>query len=70
MAAGVIKKIISALCDLHSDMNELEETLKKYGIALKDENGDYRSTIEILKDVSECKGKEDEETDNSICGQR
>lgn len=53
MATDVMRKIIAALCSLDSDMGELEETLRKYGIALKDENGDYRSTIEILKDVSD-----------------
>lgn len=53
MAKDVIDKIIAALRNLDSDMGELEETLRKYGIALKDENGDYRSTIEILKDVSD-----------------
>lgn len=58
MATDVMRKIIAALRDLDSDMDELEETLRKYGIALKDENGDYRSTIEILKDVSECKKEE------------
>lgn len=53
MATDVMRKIIAALCSLDSDMGELEETLRKYDIALKDENGDYRSTIEILKDVSD-----------------
>ena len=53
MAKDVIDKIISALRDTHSDMNELEKVLLQYGIELKDEKGDYRSTIEILKDISD-----------------
>lgn len=53
MAKDVIDKIISALRDTHSDMNELEKVLSQYGIELKDEKGDYRSTIEILKDISD-----------------
>ena len=53
MAKDVRDKIIAALCDIHSDMDELEKVLLQYGIALKDEKGGYRSTIEILKDISD-----------------
>jgi len=59
MANDVRDKIIAALRDTDSDMDELEKVLKEYGIELKDQNGDYRSTIEILKDIADYQRKDD-----------
>lgn len=53
MPQSVIKKLIAALADSKSDIKELEETLNEYNIPLVDENGDFRSTLEIIKDISE-----------------
>jgi len=60
MAKDIRDRIIAALCNPHSNLDELEQTLKKYGIALRDDNGECRSTIEILKDISEYQGEVDE----------
>lgn len=35
------------------DNNALIESFEKIGIALRDENGDYRNTYDVLKDMSE-----------------
>ena len=35
------------------DSNALIEAFAKIGIALRDENGDYRNTYDVLKDMSE-----------------
>lgn len=52
MAKDVIGKIIAALCDLSHNQNELEEILNEYDISLKDEDGNYRSTFDILTDIA------------------
>ena len=65
MAKDIRDKIIAALCDMESDMDELERVLKEYGIELRDKNGDYRSTIEILKDIADYQKKESNNTDQT-----
>lgn len=61
MAKDIRDKIIAALRDADSDMDELEKVLKEYGIELKDQNGDYRGTIEILKDIADYQKEDDRE---------
>lgn len=36
-----------------NDNNALIDAFAKIGIALRDENGDYRNTYDVLKDMSE-----------------
>lgn len=52
MAKDVRDMIIAALCDLNHNQDELEEILNEYNISLKDENGNYRSTFDILTDIA------------------
>lgn len=52
MAKDVRDKIIAALCDLNHNQDELEEILNEYNISLKDEDGNYRSTFDILTDIA------------------
>ena len=58
MASDEKEKIIAALNNRNGDTQELEELLAKYGISARDEKGEWRSTIEILKDVAEYKSNE------------
>ena len=39
--------------DFDKDNKVLIDAFTKTGIALKDENGDYRTTCDVLKDMSE-----------------
>lgn len=55
----VIEQIVGSVSDVDAaskfqeDNKVLIEAFKKIGIPLRDENGDYRNTYEVLKDMSE-----------------
>ena len=56
LAASVpeqIKANVDAKYNFDKDSNALIEAFAKIGIALRDENGDYRNTHDVLKDMSE-----------------
>ena len=50
---GQTKANVDAKYNFDKDSNALIEALAKIGIALRDENGDYRNTYDVLKDMSE-----------------
>lgn len=47
------KANVNAKYNFDKDNNALIDAFAKIGIALKDENGDYRNTYDVLKDMSE-----------------
>lgn len=47
------KANVDAKYNFDKDNNALIESFEKIGIALRDENGDYRNTYDVLKDMSE-----------------
>lgn len=47
------KANVDAKYNFDKDNNALIEAFAKIGIALRDENGDYRNTYDVLKDMSE-----------------
>ena len=47
------KANVDAKYNFDKDNNALIDAFAKIGIALKDENGDYRNTYDVLKDMSE-----------------
>lgn len=47
------KANVNAKYNFDKDTNALIESFAKIGIALRDENGDYRNTYDVLKDMSE-----------------
>ena len=47
------KANVDAKYNFDKDSNALIEAFAKIGIALRDENGDYRNTYDVLKDMSE-----------------
>ena len=47
------KANVNAKYNFDKDNNVLIDAFAKIGIALKDENGDYRNTYDVLKDMSE-----------------
>ena len=47
------KAFADAKYNFDNDNKALIEALAKIGIALRDENGDYRNTHDVLKDISE-----------------
>ena len=47
------KANVNAKYNFDKDNNALIDAFAKIGIALKDENGDYRNTYGVLKDMSE-----------------
>ena len=47
------KANVNAKYNFDKDNNALIDAFAKIGIALKDENGDYRNTYNVLKDMSE-----------------
>lgn len=47
------KENVNAKYNFDKDTNALIESFAKIGIALRDENGDYRNTYDVLKDMSE-----------------
>ena len=47
------KANVDAKYNFDKDNNTLIESFAKIGIALRDENGDYRNTYDVLKDMSE-----------------
>ena len=47
------KTNVNAKYNFDKDNNALIDAFAKIGIALKDENGDYRNTYDVLKDMSE-----------------
>lgn len=47
------KANVNAKYNFDKDNNALINAFAKIGIALKDENGDYRNTYDVLKDMSE-----------------
>ena len=47
------KANVSAKYDFDNDNKALIDAFAKAGIALKDANGDYRNTCDVLKDISE-----------------
>ena len=55
--AGSVPEQIKASADakynFDNDSKALIEAFSKIGITLRDENGDYRNTHEVLKDMSE-----------------
>ena len=48
-----IKTNVDAQYDFNKDANGLIEAFAKIGVALRDENGDFRNTHDVLRDVSE-----------------
>ena len=48
-----IKANVDAKYSFDNDNRALIEAFSKIGIALRDENGDYRNTQDVLKDMSE-----------------
>ena len=48
-----IKANVDAKYNFDNDNKALIEAFAKIGIALRDENSDYRNTHEVLKDTSE-----------------
>ena len=47
------KANVNAKYNFDKDNNALIDAFAKIGIALRDENGDYRNTYDVLKDMSE-----------------
>lgn len=47
------KANVNAKYNFDKDNNALIDAFAKIGIALKDENGNYRNTYDVLKDMSE-----------------
>ena len=47
------KANVNAKYNFDKDNNALIDAFAKIGVALKDENGDYRNTYDVLKDMSE-----------------
>lgn len=47
------KANVDAKYNFDNDNKALIEAFAKIGIALRDENGDYRNTYDVLKDMSE-----------------
>lgn len=47
------KANVDAKYNFDKDNNALIEAFAKIAIALRDENGDYRNTYDVLKDMSE-----------------
>lgn len=47
------KANVDAKCKFEEDNKALLEAFKNIGIALRDENGDYRNTYDVIKDMSE-----------------
>ena len=47
------KANVNAKYNFDKNNNALIDAFAKIGIALKDENGDYRNTYDVLKDMSE-----------------
>ena len=47
------KANVDARYNFDKDNKALIEAFTKIGIALRDENGDYRNTYDVLKDMSE-----------------
>lgn len=47
------KANVDAKYNFDKDNKALIEAFAKIGIALRDENGDYRNTYDVLKDMSE-----------------
>ena len=47
------KANVNAKYNFDKDNNALIDAFAKIGIALKDENGHYRNTYDVLKDMSE-----------------
>ena len=47
------KANVDAKYNFDKDSNALINAFANIGIALRDENGDYRSTYDVLKDMSE-----------------
>lgn len=47
------KANVNAKYKFEEDNKALVEAFGKIGIALRDENGDYRNTYDVLKDMSE-----------------
>ena len=47
------KANVNTKYNFDKDNNALIDAFAKIGIALKDENGDYRNTYDVLKDMSE-----------------
>lgn len=47
------KANVNAKYNFDKDNNALIDAFAKIGIVLKDENGDYRNTYDVLKDMSE-----------------
>ena len=47
------KANVNVKYNFDKDNNALIDAFAKIGIALKDENGDYRNTYDVLKDMSE-----------------
>lgn len=47
------KANVDAQYNFDKDTKELIEAFAKVGIALRDENGDFRNTYDVLKDMSE-----------------
>ena len=48
---GYMKEVIKQLAN--STAESIIEVFTKIGISLKDENGDFRKTYDVLKDMSE-----------------
>lgn len=47
------KANVNAKYNFDKDSKEIIEAFAKIGIALRDENGDFRNTYDVLKDMSE-----------------
>lgn len=47
------KANVNAKYNFDKDNNALIDAFAKIGVALKDENGDYHNTYDVLKDMSE-----------------